>query len=317
MKRFLNGAWTGLLWLGALGLLAYAALAAWPVDHRLPDVALQFARPMLIASGIAVAVILLSRRWLAAVPVAAAGAWLFLTLQPYGLTNAEPRPDGLRVYVSNTWVGNEQPDRLAASIREADADVVVLIELGTAIDASLDTILAAYPHRVASPMIRGRTGASRSVIASRWPVRELGREVRDGLPVIVAEVGTPQGPLTVYGLHLTRPWPYQVSTGQTWQLERLFTRLDDTPVRTIVAGDFNSAPPSSAISRVIDRSGLALVSGAHGTWPARAPAFLRLPIDHALASPDIQPVAARRGLPTGSDHSPLVVDLRLGPPEPG
>src|SRR5690606_15498314 len=109
----------------------------------------------------------------------------------------------VRLYFANAWARNTDVDRLAASIAAAEPDIVVLIEIGDAADAGLDGVLVDHPHRVSSPRIDRPSGASRSVIASRWPVRTRQTDVRDGLPVVVAEVETPSGPLQVYGLHLT------------------------------------------------------------------------------------------------------------------
>lgn len=316
MKRFISGSWTLILWLGALGLLAYALAAVFPLNHRYFDIALQFAKPMLVAGVLALIVVAVSRRLGPFVLALAACVLLFFTLRPYGLQDGEVRPGDVRLYVANTWVGNQESERLAASVQSADADIVVLIEIGETTDTHLATILEGYPNRVETPFVRGRSGASRSLIASRWPVREIQGDITDGLPVVAAEVETPSGPLRVFGIHLTRPWPFRVSTGQTWQLERLFTRLGPDPVRTITAGDFNSAPPSRAIRHALRWSGLELISGAPGTWPSWAPEPVRMGIDHVLASPDITPVAARLGEATGSDHRPVIVDFRLGPPEP-
>jgi len=42
----------------------------------------------------------------------------------------------VRVYLANVWINNRQFDRIAASIRAADPDVLVLLEFGTSTRAS-------------------------------------------------------------------------------------------------------------------------------------------------------------------------------------
>ena len=50
--------------------------------------------------------------------------------------------------------------------------------------------------------------------------------------------------------------------------------------------------------------------GPLGSWPTFVP-FLRLPLDQCLVSPAVEVVDCRLGPKIGSDHLPLIVDLRL------
>ena len=304
--------WSLILWGASLGLVGFAGLALVGIGHHLPDVFVLFAKPMLVCATAWFALLVLMNRRGPALLTLAACVGLLAALVPYATpTGAAPEARDLRLYVSNTWARNEDTDRLAASIQVSDADVVVLIELGDASAAALDGVLADYPHRVITRRVDRPSGAARSVIASRWPVRPIQEEIMDGLPVVAAEVRTPSGPIRVFGLHLTRPWPFQPTTGQIWQLDRLTERLGPQPARTIVAGDFNAPPPGRALRHAVEATGLDLVSGAHGTWPSPAPGPLRLAIDHVMASPDLRPLHSELGASTGSDHHPVIVDLDL------
>lgn len=311
MNTVFRSLWSLVVWGFSLGLVVFAGLAVAGIDHHLPDLPVLFAKPMLVSAVVWLLLTALMNRRGPALLTLLACTGLIAALLPYAPERPAEGESDLRLYAANTWARNEDVDRLAASIAAADADVVVLVELGDAAADSLDGVLADYPHRVASPRVDRPSGPARSVIASRFPVRPIQGEVHDGLPVVAAEVETPSGPVRVFGLHLTRPWPFQVPTGQGWQLDRLVARLGDDPVRTIVAGDLNAPPPGRALRYAVTATGLDLASGAEGTWPAAAPGPVRLGIDHVLASPDLRPLRSSLGAPTGSDHRPLVVEFDL------
>jgi endonuclease/exonuclease/phosphatase (EEP) superfamily protein YafD len=48
-----------------------------------------------------------------------------------------------------------------------------------------------------------------------------------------------------------------------------------------------------------------------GTYPSPLPWPLRIPIDHALVSPELAGAVRRTGPHLGSDHRPLLIELPL------
>lgn len=306
---------------GRLFRLAASALVAAPLaiavsalsgfGHRGPDLLAQFVAPALWGAMVLTVGFLLIRRpgWAAA--AAAVAALLLAAAGPQWFPpTGEAAPDSarLRLYSANLWARNDDTAAIAASIRDADADILVLIELGDAPAARLDALLAAYPHRVVTPRIDRASGAARSVIASRWPLAAI-PDRPDGLHAVAAVAETPLGPVNVVGVHLTRPWPFQEQWGQISQTMALtdIRRSLDGPV--IVAGDFNSVSSARIGRQVKADLGLLPAAGFPGTWPAAAPAGLGVTIDHVWRSPDLALSGRRLGLPTGSDHRPVVVEL--------
>jgi endonuclease/exonuclease/phosphatase (EEP) superfamily protein YafD len=82
----------------------------------------------------------------------------------------------------------------------------------------------------------------------------------------------------------------------------------------IVAGDFNVTPWSGHFRQLVRHSGLRsshLGRGIQSTWPSRLPLPFRIPIDHALVSPEIGVARREVGRAFGSSHQPLIVDLVL------
>ena len=142
-----------------LGLIALSG-----IGHRWFDILAQFTAPALAATAAATALLALTR-WRAAalqgliaclVLLAAVGPQWF----PDGPRPAEGAP-AVRLYSANLWARNTDVAAIAASVRAADADVVVLIELGDAPASRLDEVLAGYPHRVATRRIDRATGPAR------------------------------------------------------------------------------------------------------------------------------------------------------------
>ncbi|HWQ85708.1 endonuclease/exonuclease/phosphatase family protein [Brevundimonas sp.] len=291
-----------------LGLLALSG-----VGHRWVDILLQFTAPALILTAALTTGLIVARLKAAAWHGLAATLVLALAVAPQWFpASAPPRPGApvVRLYSANLWALNTDTDAIAASVAASDADIVVLIELGDAPAARMDQLLAGYPHRVATPRIERPSGAARSVVASRWPLRAI-QDRPDGLHAVGAAVRTPLGPLNVVGVHLTRPWPFQEQWGQISQTMALGAVLSDLDGPVVVAGDFNSVS-SARIGRQIQRDlGLRPAPGFPGTWPSAAPSLFSVTIDQVYRSPDLAFVSRRLGRPTGSDHRPVVTELTL------
>lgn len=304
MRLFAAGV-VGLALLAPLGI-ALAGLSG--IGHRWVDILAQFTGPALVAAaaGLVAAALLRSRTLVAAAVIVCA-----FVLAAGSSQWAPPRGDpeegspNFTLYSANLQARNTDVDAMATSIAAADADVVVLVEFGDAPAAEIDRVLAGYPYRAVNGRIDRPSGAARSVIASRRPLRDIRLRIPT-LFVVGARVETDIGPVTIAGVHMTRPWPYQIQWEQIRQAEGLsvWARSVDGPV--IAAGDFNSVS-SARIGRIIKGDGALIPApGWPGTWPAKLPAAAGMTIDQVYRSPDLALVERRLGLPTGSDHRPVI-----------
>lgn len=291
-----------------LGLLALSG-----IGHRWLDILFQFTAPVLLLTAIVTAVLAPVRLWTAASIGLAATVILACAVAPQWFP-ASPAPrvgaPEVRLYSANLWALNTDVEAITASVAAADADVVVLVELGDAPAARIDQVLAGYPHRIATPRVNRSSGAARSVIASRWPLTVI-RDRPDGLHAVGATVRTPLGPLNVMGVHLTRPWPFQEQWGQISQTMALGAVIRDLSGPVVVAGDFNSVSGARIGRQIRHELGLHPASGFPGTWPTAAPPAFAVTIDQVYRSPDLTFVSRRLGLPTGSDHRPVVTEVTL------
>lgn len=298
--------------LALLAPLAIALAGLSGIGHRWIDILAQFTGPALVAAaaGLVAAALLRSRTLVATAVVVCA-----LVLAAGSSQWAPPRGDpeagspDFTLYSANLQARNADVDAIATSIAAADADVVVLVELGDAPAAEIDRVLAGYPYRAVNGRVDRPGGAARSMIASRRPLHDIRLRI-PALFVVGARVETDLGPVTVAGVHMTRPWPYQIQWEQIRQAEGLsdWARSVEGPV--IAAGDFNSVS-SARIGRIIKGDGALIPApGWPGTWPTKLPDAAGMTIDQVYRSPDLALVERRLGLPTGSDHRPVITRFK-------
>lgn len=296
------------------GILLLVALAALSGNgHRWVDLIAQFGVPALGVAVVLTALALLLRQFRPAAAYAVAGVTLLIAVWPQWMPArniASPDTPVVRLYSANLWARNTDVEAITRSIAAADADIVILIELGDAPAARLDQVLAGYPHRVATPRVDRYGGAARSVIASRYPLTGVA-DVADGLQDVVAIARTPLGPVNVIGVHLTRPWPFQYQWGQISQVQALADVRSDLTGPVIVAGDFNSVSTGRIGRQVRTEVALSPAPGWPGTWPAAAPSIVGLTIDQVYRSPELAFISRRLGRPTGSDHRPVITEFTL------
>jgi len=292
-------------------VVAVASVAGF--GHRWPDLLAQFGAPVLMASVVLLVPLLWLRLWPAAGVAGLAVVGLLVALAPEWWPERGVAADGaptLSLYSANVLWKNGDTEAIARSIAEADADVVILIELGDGPSAAIDILLPDHPHRITSPRA-GRSGkAARSVVASRFPLTGI-KDRRDGLHSVGATVEGPFGTVHLLGVHLTRPWPFQYQWGQINQVSAISEIRDDLTGPTLVAGDFNAVSGARIGRQVQTEAGLIPAPGFPGTWPTAVPVITGITIDQVYRSPDLALVERRLGRANGSDHRPVITRFAL------
>jgi endonuclease/exonuclease/phosphatase (EEP) superfamily protein YafD len=242
--------------------------------------------------------------------------WVLIPMLPPFFAAA---PQGMPVRLLTFNAFPENPDLAPAEnwLLQQNADIVLLQELFGAIPALRD----AYPHQAEQE--RGL------LLLSRFPVLENESVMLDGLQQqrVVLEIdGTP---VTIYNLHLFMPLNEDESQAlllrydeqrRNRQIDELLARLTTEEGTLLVAGDFNMSEWSPVYGRL--RAALrdayrASAWGIGATWPGGAseelddflPPLLRL--DYVFYRGAIEPAGAQVGIALGSDHLPLLVNLRL------
>lgn len=284
------------------------------------------AAPLLLAGAGVLMVLCLVLRWLA--PAAALLPVLVAFVLHYGvmfvpqtqasLPDDQPR---LRLLTFNVMSKMTRPARLAQIIREADADVVALQEVGeTAAQDLLAALHDIYPYH--SLQTEGNNFTLGMAIFSRLPVLdEEYWQVNRGHQRVTLDF---QGqPITIYN---TRPvFPFYGLEGferHRQEVMAILERASQETTPVILMGDFNMSDLSDSYHMIASQYQdvyRAVGWGMGFTFPAATPDLSFVPyrirrlmtmpvarLDYIFLSSDLLPLEARVWDWSGfSDHRPL------------
>lgn len=287
------------------------ALAA-PLWHIF-DLAGQFAIAAVLGALLAAITFGAMKRWRRAIVASVVAlTGVAVTWQSAPVPECEPGTPTHRIVFYNIWIGNDALPETLAFLEQTNADVIVLTELTKRSSAALVPPLAKlYPHTVPCALASSCWTAA----FSRTPMAEVTDALKvSGRSPALSAIRIPfsDGDLTIAGVHLTRPWPYDTATAQRRQLDALATGLVTLPEPQLVVGDFNAVTWGATVSALVEKTNVAPIP-SWGTWMAAMPAPLRLPIDQAMVSSGFQCATKSIGPALGSDHRPIIVDFALSP----
>lgn len=229
----------------------------------------------------------------------------------------------LVVLTWNTLGDRPGAEEIARVIDETGADAVMLPETTLPLGVAVADLLRerGNPFWVHTTDYSPSYGALNTTLMISAELGEYTTDPTVGgtrtLPTVVARPDDGEGPVLV-STHPVAPIPQQM---RNWRADLEFVAgLCGGSDSVIMAGDFNSTLDHWAalgadggdLGTCHDAAS-ALGAGAVGTWPTWAPPWLGAQIDHVVATPDWQPVAARvlTGLDDdGTDHRPVLVQLR-------
>lgn len=199
----------------------------------------------------------------------------------------------------------ENGGRIADLIENTDVDAAVILEARPLRD-HLARLRQAYPYQAGCGT---QTPTCDLLILSRWPLRDsrfqtLGDFRTDRLATAIVE--HPDGPVTLVGVHLTKPYYDQHHSNELQRLRQAIRRMSG-PI--VLAGDFNSSVIAPGMQSFLRSTGLRAARGEPATWPVRLAGF-GIGIDHIFVSDPLQIVEMRR-LPDsmGSNHFGLIADI--------
>ena len=216
-----------------------------------------------------------------------------------------------RVLLSNVNKWNRGHGRVLELIDQTDPDIIVLEELDEAWMKALTPLAETYPHSVSvlRPNPYGIGLWSREPLTSG----ETLYFVDERVPSVAARIDLGGKELLVVGVHPPAPRRRYLAERRNRELAELARLVRSHDGHVIVAGDLNNTLWSHSFSRFLQSSGLSDSSRGHGfqwSWPV---GFwpLAIPIDHCLVSENVDVVGRFIGPDVGSDHYPLVVDVRF------
>jgi endonuclease/exonuclease/phosphatase (EEP) superfamily protein YafD len=312
--------------LGLLGVAAYFASRPYVLAQLSP---FRVQAATLLALHAVFCLTVRRRRWAAVFAVLACfNVWAVLrpAFPPLVTVTDTTRPP-VKILFANVLTSNSDPARLLALIAVEAPDFVALIEINRRWQTQLEPALSAtYPFS----LFRPREDNFGLAVFSR--VEPAGGRVE-----FFADVETPSLDLTlpsgdrsirVLVTHPLPPGDAETAALRDQHLEGLadwmrFTATLQTagtpPVPVLILGDFNATPWCPPLRRLLATTGLHSAARGHvvvaSTWPVPIP-FLRIPLDHALLNDELACIRYRVGPDIGSDHFPLLLEVRATAPFP-
>ena len=281
-----------------VGAIAGLALAATGGAGRLPD--------LLLLAGLGLAM-----------------AWQLAMILPYTPlwrrqgqgTRSQPART-VRLVVANVLMTNRETDRLAATLREADPDVVLALETDAWWVDRLAAMLPGHPHRILHPLDNTYGIALFSRLELLHP--ELRFVLKEDIPSIRTRIRLRSGEdVVLIGIHPEPPSPTEADSSLPRDAELVMVgrEIAGEAKPVIVAGDLNDVAWSRT-SRLFRRlSGLIdprIGRGCYNSFHAHHP-WLRWPLDHVFYSPEFLLHGLQRLPAFGSDHFPILIDLEYHP----
>lgn len=314
---------TGLVWLVTLAIALATALVS-AADRFWPGDMIAFFRPQLaLAILLIFCAALLLRRLTAS---AALAALLVVNALPLSIiavpTAASASTPNLRIVSANVLFDNSTTGRFGEVMAGLSPDIIVTQEARHAWPEVLES-LPGYPFVVGREVLKWNS----NLVLSRYPMRASlvadmppsGNWLGGG-PALRVEVDVPgrAKPLVVYAIHSPTPRSQGAWEARNRYLDVLAERIAAEPegAQIVLAGDWNTPFWSPAYGRTLLLSGLQATE--RSAWPPASRLFASFggvnvgtPIDRFAVSRGIGVADLFLGPDFGSDHLPVVADLKL------
>jgi len=217
------------------------------------------------------------------------------------------------VMTLNVWARNRQYDRVIQLIEQESPDFVILEEIDEGWRKPLESLKNDWQHQT---MVLDGGHFGIALLSRISPIKSRIERIDGHIPAIVAQFTIDDVPISLCGVHLTRPTSRAGALRQARQFDELMAHLSKQPAARIVVGDFNATPWTDSFAQFCEHSRLRSAREGFGvipTWPTFLPGMLRIPIDHCLVTPEIEVRSLRLGPAVGSDHLPIIADLVVSP----
>jgi endonuclease/exonuclease/phosphatase (EEP) superfamily protein YafD len=310
--------------LGGVAVVLLAILVLLPdllgLDRFVIFAMLVALRPQLTAVTVLLAVLVMlgwRRRWPQAVAVLLVCLVATAIVVPRVVPRPAPAPGGHELTVLSFNVDQGQADvpALAAAIRRSRPDVVVLPE---AADRFRALLAGAIPELGYRSSVGARPGADDVNGITVFTAPGLGpvnsRVIEQGrFDPWLELTGGRLGALRLLAVHVSAPVPDKI---RSWsgELAQLRTWCGPGAGPTVVAGDLNATLDHREFrdgTQGCQDAGADTGQGLTATWNAAWPRWFGAQIDHVLTGGGLQATDLRILDLPGSDHRPLLAEVRL------
>ncbi|ADJ28180.1 endonuclease/exonuclease/phosphatase family protein [Nitrosococcus watsonii] len=229
-------------------------------------------------------------------------------------TSADTPGNTISLLIANVLMDNRNVQRFLAIAREADADIVLMLEPDQWWEEQVRELEVKYAYTVKKPL-DNRYGM---LLYSKFELvaPEIKFLLKEGIPSIHTEVKLPSGQLIrMHCLHPEPPSPTEADTSIYRDAELLIVgkEVKNSTQPVIVAGDLNDVAWSYTTTLFQKTSGLLdprIGRGMFNSYHAKHP-LIRWPLDHLFHSEDFLLVRVIRMPAFGSDHFPIYIKLSL------
>jgi endonuclease/exonuclease/phosphatase (EEP) superfamily protein YafD len=230
-------------------------------------------------------------------------------------TDATASPT-LRIFFANVRGLNNEYQAMLEEISAANPDVIVLAEFSWPwrMGCLHSPVLKAYPF--GGGLENQQMGTV--CVFSRIPLRNQNRNWIGSRALQTFDIPVGSETLRIIGLHAPRPQNRRDDEDYESFWSRTIPTIQNEKGPLVVVGDFNATQYSTVYQQLTaDRLRSAHQDQGRGyatTWPNGQywlPPLIR--IDQALLSPEVECVSIREGEGPGSDHKPLIVEVKIRP----
>lgn len=270
------------------------------------------------AIGAFICLILLAafRRWKFGLLLLICAVSNIVQIAPYYLGYPHRVSDGqtqkLRLMTANVAMRNENYAVFRRSVEIAAPDILVLQEVTEDWNREIQSLLAIYPYSKIVP----KQGGAGLALFSRYSLKstKVLFEESSMHPALLSVINFDDTRLSVLLMHPLTPMRPDKFANRNEQLKQAAGLMKSTPEPKLLVGDLNTTMWSPYYQDLIEESGLydtRIGRGLYPTFESDLPQFLGIPIDHLLISETIEVEKLDFGVPIGSDHRPLVFDLKI------
>ena len=283
-------------------LLAGAVIGLNNFHQPLPYLIDIFTLPLLTLTAGVTSAFFLARKTIAgAIGILASGIWL-IALIPQAITSQAPSDETgpfVRLMFANLYIHNKTPERLIEWVNAEQPDIIATVE-NLSDPADQSKLTDRYPYHY-----RHRD----TVVYSRFPIG-LSHAGNTRYSFDMIDIRIPHRQMHLAVVHLCQP-KIDTHDCQSSQMVRL---REDIPAKArpdvVMVGDFNSSLSAYLLQAFARDMAFKPVAAPTGTWPSVLPGVLRIGIDNAFAGRNFSLSRRKVGPDNGSDHRPIVVDIR-------
>lgn len=254
--------------------------------------------------------------WKLALLVTACAFFNLSHITPYYFAAERPVQNvptlNLRLLLANVEGNNKDYPALMQSVTSANADIVILQEVTQKWWENVQILSSDYAYFKAVP----RSGGAGLAIFSKYPIEESNILSLDSSthPALFCKIKLEDTQLSLLTIHPPTPMNPIKFANRNEQFAQAAAIMKTADEPKLLIGDLNTTMWSPYFTDLLKNSGLRdarIGKGLYPSWNTWLPTLLRIPIDQCLVSEKIEVNTIGTGSNTGSDHLPLIVNLKI------